>query len=87
LLAVAPLYEGTTTPSPSPPRIVSIRFAQAQGRRAWIVRIEARWFVFRCPPPPAGQPANNCIASPAGELIVHVKDATGKAYSIVPTGG
>jgi hypothetical protein len=69
-----------------PITVVSVRFAEAQGRRAWIVRLYAPLFLWYCPLPPPGEPANSCVESPARVVVVHVRDATAEAYSVVPVG-
>jgi hypothetical protein len=88
LAAVAPDYDPAPVDPPEPPAVVSIRFAEAEGRRAWIVRLHAADFVF---PNPACLPIGGampiCVPSIARTVVVHVKDATGKAYSVVPVGG
>ncbi|HEY8315358.1 MAG TPA: hypothetical protein VIG35_00725 [Gaiellaceae bacterium] len=70
-----------------PVTVDSIRFVLAGGRRAWIVRLSASEFIWYCPLPPPGEPANNCVETPARVVVVHVRDATGQAYSVVPVAG
>jgi hypothetical protein len=64
--------------------VTSIRFAEAQRRRAWIVRLYAPLFLWYCPLPLPGEAANACVESPARLVVVHVRDATADAYSVVP---
>ncbi len=87
LASVAADYEPQPIERPQPPTVVSIRFAEARGRRAWIVRIHAVDFVLpnrKCAVEGA-LPA--CPPSFGRTVVVHVKDATGKAYSVVPVAG
>jgi hypothetical protein len=86
IAAVRPYFEPAVA-QPSPPHVVDVRFAPAGGRRVWIVRVAARWYVFRCPLPPPGEAANGCVAAPAGTIVVHIRDRDGRAYSVVPVGG
>jgi hypothetical protein len=50
------------------------------------VRLYAPLFLWYCPLPPPGEPANGCVESPARVVVVHVRDATAEAYSVVPVG-
>lgn len=81
LRAARPYLDEASPMHGLPFTVVSVKVVPRGRTSIWIVRTRAHYFVFPCTQAAAQR---GCIPSPAEYAVVHIRDLTGRAYSVEP---